>query len=69
MDRETYIAKYIAVQFSYESHARQLEIMSGLWRFFDALTINQKPQTRFDSEAMSMVESESPISAQSYPNP
>jgi hypothetical protein len=69
MDRETYIAKYIAENFSRESHARQLEIMSELWRFFDALTFNQKPPTRFDSEALSMVESESPISAQSYPNP
>jgi hypothetical protein len=69
MDRETYIAKYIAVHFSHESNARQLEIMSGLWLFFDALTFNQKPPTRFDSEALSMVESESPISAQSHLKP
>jgi hypothetical protein len=68
MDRETYIADYIAQHFSSESHARQLEIMHGLWVFFDALSIVQKPSTRFDSEPQEMVESESPIPAQSHSN-
>ena len=59
MDRETYIAEYISRLFSNESHARQLEIMHGLWLFFDALTVSQKPSARFDSQAPEMVESES----------
>ena len=59
MDRKTYIAEYIAQHFSSESHALQLEIMYGLWGFFDALTVSQKPSARFDSEPQEMVESES----------
>lgn len=59
MNRETYIAEYIAQHFLCESPARQLEIMHGLWVFFDALNVNRKPTARFDSEPQKMVESES----------
>lgn len=68
MNRETYIAEYIAQHFLCESPARQLEIMHGLWVFFDALNVNRKPCERFDSGPLKMVESESPTSAQSHPN-
>jgi hypothetical protein len=69
MDRETYIADYIAQHFSSENHARQLEIMREMWAFFDALTVSQKPSARFDSGPQEMLESESLIPAQSHPNP
>jgi hypothetical protein len=60
MDRENYIAPIVESYIPDASFEQQQELTRELRRLFDALYQSYLRHQRFDSEALKMVESESP---------
>jgi hypothetical protein len=68
MDRATYIAPIVEAYIPDASIEEKLALTQEFWVLFDALYATFGTSERFDSQALKMVESESPEPAQSHQN-